>query len=104
MTMPDRIEVNVIGMARVIPGIAQRVFPVATLPDSAFALVRTTRRQRFAADLFMRERRLDEASACGEIGIVLRQCPDGVEMIGQHHNRLDHERMTDPCLAECAPQ
>jgi hypothetical protein len=44
----------------------------------------------------MREMCLDSLPAAGEIGIVQRQCPDGMQVIRQDHDRLDRERTLLP--------
>jgi hypothetical protein len=46
--MFDRIDVNVINMAREIPLVADRMLPIAPLPDTTFASVGAALGYRFA--------------------------------------------------------
>jgi hypothetical protein len=79
--MFDRVDVNVIDVARKIDFIANRMLPIASLPDTAFAFAGTTAGDRLVDVKLAGERRFDKPPARREIRIALRQRPDRVEMI-----------------------
>jgi hypothetical protein len=95
---------NVVDVTREIALVANGVFPIAPLPDAAFALGGTAFRNAFAAGEAARKRRFDQPPARGKIRIALGHGPDRVEMIGQNHHRLDREGMTPPRLTNRDPQ
>ena len=96
----DRIEMNVIDMPREIAFIAERVLPIAPLPQAALAFAGTARRNTFVGRQVMREDCFDEAPSQCKIGIVLRQRPDGMHVVGENDDRFDVERMTPPHIPE----
>jgi hypothetical protein len=66
----DRIEVDVVDMPFVVAFILQRVFPIAALPDAAFALAQAAQRNPFARGKSARERGLDQPPAGRVVGVV----------------------------------
>jgi len=52
----------------------------------------------------MRDMRLDPPPAAGEVGIALRQRPDGMQVVRQDHNGVDGERTLVPRDTERVPQ
>src|SRR6266478_506651 len=81
------------------------MFPIASLPNTAFAFRATTCRAQFNSFNGSRECRLDQPPPCGEVRIILRQSPDRVEMVRQYNDRLDRERMTRTHIAKgCSKQ
>lgn len=69
------------------------MLPKPSLPDTAFA----ARDARIAAPLVFRERpcepALDQLPPHREVAIVWRQGPGRMQMIGQHDEGIDRERM-----------
>lgn len=84
----DWVEMDVVHVCAVIALVADRVFPEAVLPE--FATI-ARRRSRFAGQSFG-EAGFDGAPAAGIIGIVFRQGPDAVHVIGEDDPRVDVKR------------
>jgi hypothetical protein len=86
MSMFHWIEMDVIDMALQIRVIANRVFPIATLPDALFSFASFARRSlpRIKSP---RKTTLDQAPSSGEIGFSIRQRPNRVKMVGQNADR-----------------
>jgi hypothetical protein len=74
VSMLHGIEVDVVDVAIEICVVANRVFPITTLPDALFALQHLALRPVTSFDS-ARKPALDKAPAGGEIGIMLRQHP-----------------------------
>src|ERR1700756_2376166 len=91
MAVLDRIVVNIVHMPRVVALVADHVLPKAALPDTAFTLQSTTPAQMLVLRNALREQTFDAPPTRGEISIVRRQCPHAMQVIGQHHDRLDLE-------------
>src|SRR6056297_3889939 len=100
-----RIEMSIRNSRCVIFRPSDMVLPIAPLPDATLA----------AADMTGTPEPLwhlpgkpgfDHAPARCEIMVPRRQCPDRVQVIGQHHPSIDIKRMILPrgahCLPECA--
>ena len=77
--------------AEVISAIPNPVLPIAPLPDAALALDLVADADPFAFRQAPAEPGLDQPPAGREIGIALGQGPDRVEMVRQHHHRVDAE-------------
>ena len=77
-TMLDRVEVDVIEMNGKVPIIADRVLPIAALPDAALAAANHHPGSRFDSGQRFGKRDLDRAPTAGKVGIacgkVHRQC------------------------------
>jgi hypothetical protein len=83
------------GVVEVSPKIAivaDRVLPVAPLPDAALAAPGHDGRSRFVAGQRFRESDLDCAPPAGEVGIAFRQGPQAVHVVGQDDPGVDAER------------
>ena len=93
MAMFDRVVVNVINMPLVIPLVANRMFPITPLPDTAFAFAFTARRNVFAAINAARETCLDQSPAFGKVIISRWQLPDSMQVFRQHHHGVDRKRL-----------
>lgn len=83
------IEVNVVHMRRQIPLVADRVLPISPLPDAALATADHDRRSRFTDAYAFRKPFLDRAPTAWEIGVVFRQCPQAVHVVGKHDPGVD---------------
>jgi hypothetical protein len=82
--MFHRIEVNVIDMARKIGIVAKRVLPVAPLPYSLFASGDFAAASIWITGQAAGEIMLDQAPAPRKVGVVLRERPNRVQVIGQN--------------------
>ena len=91
--MLHRVEMNIVDMPSEIAFIAQRVLPIAPLPDAALALAAAACGNSLTSWQRMRKPRFDQSPARREIGVPLGQTPDRMQMIGQDDNCLDAERM-----------
>ena len=80
------------------------MLPIAPPPDAALAFGGTTPGNPFAGSDAAQERRLDQPPAGGEVCVALGQGPHRVQVIGQHDNRIDRERMMSVGLAKGATQ
>jgi hypothetical protein len=96
----DRVDVDVIDVTGEVALVTNRMFPVTALPYPALAFGRAAAGDALACGQTSRERRLDQPPAHGKIGIALRQRPDRMQMIGQHDDRVDLERVSSPHVAK----
>ena len=92
--MLDRVVMDVIRVAGKVGLVAYLVLPISMLPDSllAFPLSRRIGYPPECVGTMLGESGLDQAPAGREVGIVGRQSPDTVKMIGHDDNRVDIER------------
>jgi hypothetical protein len=67
------------------------MFPKATLPYTAFVARRANRVERLLLRQRSRETVLDQPPARREIMVARRQAPDGVQMIGKHHEGINRK-------------
>ena len=89
--MSGRIVMNIIDMAAVIRVVADGVLSKPPLPQDTPGGV--ARRQCFAGvEQALGEHRLYAPPTMGEVGIAIRECHDGVQMLRQNHDRVDFER------------
>src|SRR3990172_4696221 len=93
VTVFHRVMVDVIHVPLIILFITYQMPPEAPLPDAALSLSRPASVAPFARRQPARESALDQHPAGGEILVVLRHCPDGVEMVREHHHRIYAKRM-----------
>ena len=47
------------------------------------------------------EEGLDKAPSAGIIGVIRGQCPNGMQVVGQHDDRVDREWTLPPGSAKC---
>jgi hypothetical protein len=102
--MLDRVEVNVVHVSSQIAAVADRMLPEAALPDAAFALARSARRNALAEAQPARECCLDQPPACREMAVASGQRPQRMKVIRQYHDPVDREGMAMPGVPERRPQ
>jgi hypothetical protein len=90
-TMLHRIDVTIFDVAGIIRFIPDEVFPKSPLPDTAFASVPAYMAQAFLPRERLCKSRLDQPPAYGKIGVSRRQRPNCVDMIRQHHHRINDD-------------
>jgi hypothetical protein len=73
------------------------MLPEPPLPDAALATRLSYRAQFLALGNRLREMRFDQAPARREVGVSGWQRPHRVEMVRQHDDRIDMERVTRAC-------
>jgi hypothetical protein len=96
--MLDRIEVDVIDVSLEIPLIADGVFPKSALPQPEFSIpMARDGSARFRDGV--REPAFDQPPPIWVIRISRRQRHDDMQMVGQHHDRIDGERVRRPRYA-----
>src|SRR5262245_19063874 len=83
----DWIEMNVVDMTLKVFIIADGVLPIASLPNTLFALCDLAASPSRTGGEPAREGALNEAPAQRKIGITCRQCPDRMEVVRQHADR-----------------
>jgi hypothetical protein len=83
MAVFDRIVVDVVDVPLKIGVVPDRMLPITALPDSSFTPRRLARRAPRSLVETTRKARLDQAPARWVVGVVGRQRPDGVEVVGQ---------------------
>src|SRR5205085_3689690 len=86
MPMLNGIEVNVVDMTLQVGIVANGVLPKTTLPNSSLTSGNLAGAAPHVAGQTARESAFDQAPAQREIGVALRQRPDGIQMIGQYAN------------------
>jgi len=101
--MLDRIPVNVIDVPFEIPVIANQVFPVAALPDTALAPFYAAHGPSFTDRYGTRKPCLDQSPAGLVVRVAGRQSPDAVQVFGQDDHRIDFEWILALDLAEDLP-
>src|SRR4051812_18050877 len=89
------IYVNVVNMSGKIGIIANCMLPVAVLPQAALMFLRAPRRRscrRFRqVEALLRNKFFDEAPARWVVRVVLWQCPDAMQVVGQKDECIDTE-------------
>lgn len=90
----DRIEVDVVHVGGVVGFVADGVFPEAVLPDAAVTVAQAGGGAGFGVGKGFGEGDLDGAPTAGEVGVVFRQGPEAVYMVGQDHPGVDVEGAT----------
>lgn len=96
----DRIVVYVIKVPGEIVLAAQRVFPIAPLPYSALAFGGPADGNLLDGRQGARKCALDQPPSRREIGIVLGESPDRVEVVRQDHSSFNCESVVHSCLAK----
>ena len=91
-TMLNRVEVDVIEMNGKVPIIADRMLPIAALPDAALAAANHHRASRFCSGQRFGKRDLDRAPTAGKVGIALRQGPQAMHVVGKDNPGVDMKR------------
>jgi hypothetical protein len=87
-----------------VRAVSAHVFPVPPLPEADFALADLAIAPPVLAADGAAEPRLQLAPADGEVGVVRRQPPDRVQMVGQHHHRVHAHRMLARGRGERRPE
>lgn len=97
VSVPDRIHVQIVHVPVKVRLVADLMFPEAALPDRGFAAAGAARGlssgQIKMTDASLRRQPFDQIPAQAVIGIVSRQGPDAMQMIGQQHPGVDGEWM-----------
>src|ERR1700730_3231607 len=99
----SRVEVNVIEVTHEVVLVAERVLPIAPLPNPALAFDAAAVGDWLASRQSMRKAAFDQAPAGGEIRIAIGQGPDRVQVIREDHGGFDREGMPCPHLAKRCP-
>lgn len=89
--MLDGVVMHVIDSPREVDIVANRVFPIATLPDLAFFFAQTAAVAGIASVDEMGKPAFQQPPSRGIVVIAFRQAPDDVQMLGQHHRGNRHE-------------
>lgn len=87
----DRIDGAIFDVAAEIFVVADQMFPEPALPDPAFAARDADRAALLGLRDGLGEADLDQPPAQRKIGVIRRQRPNRVNVIGQHHHRVDGE-------------
>ena len=93
----DRVKVDVIHVSGIIAIVADRVLPIAALPNPALALVRPAAVPGIGQRL--REARLDPPPSIGEVAVTLRKGPQAMHVVRQHDPPVDAKRQLPSNLA-----
>ena len=93
------IEMNEIDMTGIIQAVANRRFPLSSLPDAPFAFGDVHGGQLLGLPHRFRKRDLDRFPTGRVIDLGRRQCPDTMHVIGQHHPAIDMKRTCRSNLA-----
>ncbi len=88
----DRIAPAILHMCPIIPFVPDAMLPEPSLPYPAFALGPFACGTRQTQPETPRKAVLDLAPALGVIAVAGWQCPDGMKMIRQDHNRVAQDR------------
>jgi hypothetical protein len=87
------VVMDIIHVLCIIPSVTDGMFPKAPLPNSTLLACQPHRRAPLGDRQCLSESGLDEPPARGNICIALRQGPEAIQMVGQHHPGLDMERV-----------
>jgi hypothetical protein len=100
----DGIDVDVIDMPFKILFIPDQVFPISPLPYPAFTFACAACGTMFAMRKVAGERSFYQPPAQGEIAVVSRQCPDGMQVIRQYDNGIHRKGMAGSGVFKGAAQ
>lgn len=92
VTVLHRIDVDVVDVIGQITIIADRVLPITALPDAAFASRLPRGVDKFVFRDGSRKSGFDRTPASGVVRVTLRQHPNRVHVVRQHHSRDDFKR------------
>ena len=84
--MLDRVEVDIVDMARQIVFVSNQVFPIAPLPNTLLSLVNIAGRAKGRGRKTAGESALYEIPSRREIGVVRWERPDGMQVVGKDAN------------------
>ena len=84
---------DVINVVSKIPLIPNQVLPITPLPDAPLSFPLQAGGYDSLFRHLLGKRYLDQTPALCEIIITLRQGPEGMKMIRQHHHRFDIKGM-----------
>lgn len=97
VTVLDRVHVQIVHVPVKVRLVADLMFPEAALPDRGFAATGAARGLSFGqikmTGASLRGQAFDQIPAQAVIGIVSRQGPEAVQVIGQQHPGVDGERV-----------
>lgn len=102
--MLHRVPVNAIDVTAQTIIIANQMLPVTALPDAPLTTADASLASPLIPGQSTREPRLDMRPSIGVVGVIGRQAPDAVQVIGQHHDGQHLERSCRPCRPERCPQ
>jgi hypothetical protein len=96
---------NVLNMTGKVLFTPNPVLPKASLPNGLFMLLLSRYGSWGLALIFASsaKRALDQTPTIGEIAIVLRQCPNAVQMVREQDEGIDLERMISHDLLKDLP-
>jgi hypothetical protein len=105
MAVLDRIEMDIIDVPLQVSLVANRMLPIATLPNPPLPVGNFARGDWHPAWKPPRKPRLDHIPAQREITVVRRERPDCMQMIGQHANgdRLEWISLLNRCIDGSEP-
>lgn len=86
-----RVDVDVVEVPLVIEVVADQVFPIAALPDAAFAPGALSLGAGFGVGQAFGEGEFDRAPAHGEVVVARWQGPEAVHVFGEHDPGIDME-------------
>jgi hypothetical protein len=95
---------NVVNVSCKVVFVAQCVLPIAPLPNPPFTFASTARRNSLTLRQGTRKHRFYQPPTQGEVCVSFRQCPNSMEVIWQHHGRLDREWVSRLRVAKRGPQ
>src|ERR1700759_3080171 len=96
-TMLDWIDVAIFDVNCIVGLIADKVLPETVLPNAALVTRGANGTPLLLLRQCFRETTLDQPPARREIGIVRRQLPDCMQVIGQHNKCVDRKSMFRLC-------
>jgi hypothetical protein len=91
-TVLDRVEVDVIKMNGKVPIIADRMLPIAALPDAALAAANHYRGSRFDSGHRFGKCDLDRAPTARKVGVALWQGPQAMHVVRKDDPGVDMKR------------
>jgi hypothetical protein len=95
---------DVIHVPPIIVFVSNNMLPITPLPQATLGAAGTARADALTGRDLAGKTRLDQAPASREIVIIRRQTPQTVQMIRQHDNGLDGNRMIGERLPKRGPQ
>jgi hypothetical protein len=104
MAVLHGVEMNVIVAIAQVALVANRMFPISPLRNTALALRQTATGAAFIAGNLARKIRLDAVPTARDIRIAFGKRPDAAQVLRQNHARHHRIGPLGARRAECAPE
>jgi hypothetical protein len=99
-----RIDVTILDVTGIVRIVSNQMLPKSPLPYASLGPLSANGGETLVLRQSLRKSRLGQSPTNREIGVVWRQCPDGMNMIRQDDHSVDFKRVTLLSRARCLAQ